>query len=248
VRASADLAGAVLATPPGFSRGVINLKATGELGKGYEQAAILSKVYLRRDPLSEEQLLVDLEALLDAYDELHRIAGSTLLSLLPADRDEDFQSLVQSAVTTPPTATTPDTTGPQPKPAASARQGRSVFARNPDVAARALAIGGHACALEAQGVPHATFIGKRSGQPYVEAHHLIPMSRQDDFDFSLDVEENVVPLCPNCHRLLHHGCSDEKVPALETLLVARRSKLNERGLQMDRISLKRYYSTLTEED
>ncbi|MDM0046929.1 DUF3578 domain-containing protein [Variovorax dokdonensis] len=248
VRASADLAGAVLTTPPGFSRGVINLKATGDLGKGYEQAAILSKVYLRRESLSEEQLLVDLATLLDAYDELHRIAGSTLLSLLPADRDEEFQGAIQSIISTHGDLATPTSTGPQPRPATSLRQGRSVYARNADVAARALAMGGNTCALKTESAAHATFISKRSGRPYMEAHHLIPMSRQDDFAFSLDVEENIVPLCPTCHRLLHHGRGDEKAQALDSLLTSRLPGLNGRGLQIDRSTLKRYHSMLAEED
>lgn len=37
------------------------------------------------------------------------------------------------------------------------------------------------------------------------AHHLIPLSTQDYFDFSLDIDANIVCLCPNCHRKLHYG-------------------------------------------
>ena len=33
----------------------------------------------------------------------------------------------------------------------------------------------------------------------------MPMAMQDKFDVSLDVEENVVSLCSNCHNEIHYG-------------------------------------------
>jgi hypothetical protein len=41
-----------------------------------------------------------------------------------------------------------------------------------------------------------------SGQPYLEVHHILPLSEQGG-----DVVENVAALCPNCHRNLHSGRS-----------------------------------------
>jgi 5-methylcytosine-specific restriction protein A len=41
----------------------------------------------------------------------------------------------------------------------------------------------------------------------MEAHHLIPLSTQDYFEYSLDVDANIVCLCPTCHRKLHYGNS-----------------------------------------
>lgn len=38
------------------------------------------------------------------------------------------------------------------------------------------------------------------GSPYFEMHHLIPLS-----EGGLDTVDNVVCLCPNCHRELHFG-------------------------------------------
>lgn len=40
---------------------------------------------------------------------------------------------------------------------------------------------------------------------YTEPHHIVPMSRQDAFDTSLDVEENIISLCCNCHKQIHLG-------------------------------------------
>ena len=39
----------------------------------------------------------------------------------------------------------------------------------------------------------------------MEPHHLIPMAFSDRFDVSLDVEENIVSLCSNCHNEIHYG-------------------------------------------
>ena len=56
---------------------------------------------------------------------------------------------------------------------------------------------------------HKTFISRKSDVLYLEGHHLIPISRQDDFDKSLDVYANIIGLCPNCHRQLHFGRKSE---------------------------------------
>lgn len=53
------------------------------------------------------------------------------------------------------------------------------------------------------------FTRKDGKTSYTEAHHLIPLEFQQYFDYSLDVEANVVSLCPRCHRLLHYGLDNE---------------------------------------
>ena len=50
---------------------------------------------------------------------------------------------------------------------------------------------------------------------FVEVHHLIPMEKQNDFEDSLDVPENIVALCPNCHRKIHLASKSEKQPMIE---------------------------------
>ena len=46
---------------------------------------------------------------------------------------------------------------------------------------------------------------RNSDVMYTEPHHLIPMAYSDKFESSLDVEENIVSLCSNCHNQLHYG-------------------------------------------
>lgn len=41
---------------------------------------------------------------------------------------------------------------------------------------------------------------KEDGSPYLEVHHIIPLSENGS-----DSLENVIAICPNCHRELHFG-------------------------------------------
>ena len=52
---------------------------------------------------------------------------------------------------------------------------------------------------------HPTFIRKTQNVPYTEAHHLVPLAYSELFQYSLDIEENVVSLCSNCHNEIHYG-------------------------------------------
>jgi 5-methylcytosine-specific restriction protein A len=45
----------------------------------------------------------------------------------------------------------------------------------------------------------------------MKAHHMIPMEYQDYFTYSIDVPENVISLCPNCHRKAYLSVMEEKI-------------------------------------
>jgi len=60
---------------------------------------------------------------------------------------------------------------------------------------------------------HKTFLVNSNA--YVEGHHVIPMYQQKNYEFTLDSVDNIVSLCPNCHREIHH--SDNKKEILEKL-------------------------------
>jgi 5-methylcytosine-specific restriction protein A len=62
------------------------------------------------------------------------------------------------------------------------------------------------------------------------------MEHQDTFDASLDILENVVVLCPTCHRKLHHGLPKDRAALLKSLLGIRSLGLCSRGID---VSLKR---------
>lgn len=82
------------------------------------------------------------------------------------------------------------------------KDGVSVYPRNPQIAMNALAHAYFVCEIDNE---HPTFIRKNSDKPYTEPHHLIPIAFQNKFDVSLDVEENIVSLCSNCHNKIHYG-------------------------------------------
>ena len=65
---------------------------------------------------------------------------------------------------------------------------------------------------------HRTFISKSKQQQYVEAHHLIPFSERKNFDVSIDIVENIVCLCPNCHRKIHLAIDEDKIELIRPLL------------------------------
>jgi Predicted restriction endonuclease len=77
---------------------------------------------------------------------------------------------------------------------------------------------------------HTTFISRCNDEPYLEGYHLIPISRQDRFDKSLDVYANIIGLCPNCHRQLHFGRLLEVREILKGLYDLRVNRLAASGL------------------
>jgi len=73
----------------------------------------------------------------------------------------------------------------------------TVFLRNPDVVAEALLRAGGVCEGCLKPAP---FFRRSDHTPYLEVHHKIRL-----IDGGEDVLENVLALCPNCHRRLHYG-------------------------------------------
>jgi len=49
-------------------------------------------------------------------------------------------------------------------------------------------------------------IVKKDGSPYLEVHHVIPLSKGGN-----DVYENIVVLCPNCHKRVHISNEPEEI-------------------------------------
>ena len=100
----------------------------------------------------------------------------------------------------------------------------SEWYRSSRVVERALAVG--KCELCGK---DRTFTKSGGGQ-YMEAHHLVWMSRQSRFACNLDVPSNVVCLCPQCHRFLHSGVKSEIRQALNRLYQLRADSLSKAGI------------------
>ena len=63
---------------------------------------------------------------------------------------------------------------------------------------------------------HSTFLTNK-GVPYMEGHHLIPCTVSNTERFwskerNIDCPENIICLCPTCHRRIHFGSKDHMCP------------------------------------
>lgn len=117
------------------------------------------------------------------------------------------------------------------------------YKRDPSVVINALARAGYQCEGECD---YRLFLKKDGIHNYTEAHHLIPLMYQKHFMYSLDVEANVVSLCPMCHRLLHYGFDKQKL--LKKLYQKRSDRLDKVGLSVSYEKLLFLYAGDVEDD
>ncbi len=81
-----------------------------------------------------------------------------------------------------------------------------------------------------------------SGHPFMELHHLVPLQEQPQFRNSLDRVANILCLCPNCHRWLHHGTFNKKMSKkLQDIFKKRRQDMQQAGISLDETKLWGYY-------
>ncbi len=105
--------------------------------------------------------------------------------------------------------------------------GHKSYKRDKKKSINALRKARHKCEID---VTHPSFVRRNSDQTYTEPHHLIPMGFSDRFDVSLDVEENIVSLCSNCHNQLHYGRDIR--PLLDSLFALRKDLLKSAGIEI----------------
>ena len=112
---------------------------------------------------------------------------------------------------------------PMPKGLVSCRSGnRNIYLRDPAVARRALARAGHCCEIDSS---HPSFLRRDGFYVYMEPHHLIPMSMTDDFNVSLDREQNIFSLCSNCHNQIHYGTKEDVQRLISKLFLSREEEI-----------------------
>lgn len=92
----------------------------------------------------------------------------------------------------------------RPTPAKQA-DNSTTWTRDSRIAKAALNRVDYICELATESDSHESFIAHCTKKNYVEAHHLIPMKEQENFNYSLDNARNIVALCPNCHRMIHYS-------------------------------------------
>lgn len=102
--------------------------------------------------------------------------------------------------------------------------------RDPSIAKQALENSNYHCDFDST---HFSFISPVTSRQYMEAHHLIPMSYQSSFFYSLDFIGNVVSLCPTCHKKIHLGMAEDKRNMLLTLCNKKSSLLQTYGVDFE---------------
>lgn len=91
---------------------------------------------------------------------------------------------------------------PQPKKDVLVTSGKSAYPRNTRISKNALSRANYRCEIDDT---HELFKRRNSDLNYTEPHHIIPMAEQANFQYSLDVEENIISLCCHCHKKIHLG-------------------------------------------
>lgn len=88
---------------------------------------------------------------------------------------------------------------------------------------------------------HETFINEKINKPFVEGHHLIPMFAQDQFEYTIDFADNIVTLCPNCHRKIHYGLPEDKFEMIRLLYQKRKNLYPKYGINITLKELLLFY-------
>lgn len=116
------------------------------------------------------------------------------------------------------------------------------FKINPLIGKIAIKKANYSCEYNSK---HETFISRRTGRNFVEGHHLIPVSFQIDiwneYKVNADCTENIISLCPNCHRAIHYGTNETKNMMIDKLFNLRSETFVKLGLNIDINEIKKMY-------
>lgn len=84
-----------------------------------------------------------------------------------------------------------------------------------DPRARAVAIKIHGDHCNICGMEFGKVYGSFA-EGFIECHHIVPVSEKAK-DYVVDPSKDLIPVCPNCHRMLHHKKPDGTCPTVEEL-------------------------------
>lgn len=219
-----------------FTFNVMDLHAKNILGKGYERGHICGKYYIKDNIPDDKVIIDDLRNLLGVYRELKGLVGNNIFSEIGETTSENEEIYQEEANEVLPISID---IGPLPKPNPTQIGQQTVYRGKPGRAKNALINADHKCENDDK---HSTFIHKKTKKPFMEAHHLVPLRFQNEFKVDIDVPENIISMCPNCHRLIHKAKDNEKSELLDRLFAIRRNSLAERGINISLERILKYYS------
>lgn len=226
----------MLQVPDNMNLDNINLKASNKLGKGYMAGHIAGKYYdLNRLP-GESALVKDLLELIEVYEEINKKRNTRTIEefydFIIAEKKGllDTENIIDSTFQVKENEEGYlEYTSKDKKEPVIDQGGKKQYLRDPNEAAEALKIAGYKCEVDES---HNTFINKSTALPYMEAHHLIPISKGDLFNYSVDNISNICCLCPNCHRKIHFSKDEDRIKMIELLYDKRKGKLEKTGLAL----------------
>lgn len=91
-------------------------------------------------------------------------------------------------------------------------------------------------------ISHITFKSESDNNQYMESHHLIPMSYQGLFHYSIDFADNIICLCPICHRKIHFATDDVKSVMIQRFYNHRKNLYPKYGIEIDFRNLLEMYN------
>lgn len=220
---------------------VVNLDLVSITGnaKNYEAANIAAYYYDFKVVPDNHTLIQDLNKMISYLNQIRKLKGMRDHERFLDDviyqeiiDDSKFQEDTQLA--------RPASTPVMPRPPKPRQRFNNTerWSRDPAVAKEALEKANYICEIDSF---HETFISHVSGKRYMEAHHLIPLSLQEEFDYDLDVPGNIVSLCPNCHRKIHHAHYDEKANDISYLFRLKKQSLEDFGIHISSKNLLKKY-------
>lgn len=241
----------VLTTIPEDSLFDIELECSNSLGKGYEAANIAAKYYSIDNIPSSSEIIEDIKTYIIAYEELKGNIGIRTVEqfydylLLKEDgyevSEEEGKEAIDEVLASTSVKESEATFKGEKKNKKDSiidNKGKKVYPRDSKIAANSLEIAGYQCEVDET---HNSFTRRSNGKNYTESHHLIPVNCQDDFEYSLDVEENICSICSTCHNCIHYGIDKERIVLLERLYKEREHHLDKVGLSISFEELKKYY-------
>lgn len=229
---SAKRAKSLLKSTDNVSFKKIDLRATKPLGKGYELGNICSKYYSFNDSITDSVLINDLRDFVSIYKELKSYINLDIFALKNKLSEEEYQeeSQIVKAKNLP--------NGPVEKKSKNSVSSSSSWIRDPEISKIALEKSNFLCENDSS---HKTFISESTGKQFVEAHHLIPMKFQDLFNVSIDIPENIISLCPNCHKEFHLSKKADRSHLINKFVNKREKNLMNRGIYVSNSYLNDFY-------
>ncbi len=187
---AADFLAQLGQVPEGFKIGKIDLgEGLSSSVELYNYGSIFHKFYPKDSFPTDEEILKDLRLMLDAYSSL--VSNDINFGNAEGDESPAFTEDTRRLVT------------------------HTRIERNQKLVKEVKKQKGYQC--EACGFDFEKTYGE-VGKSYIEAHHLIPISKLKKETVELDPQSDFAVLCANCHRMIHRLEDTSDISELKKIL------------------------------